>query len=261
MQVSSETSHSRDLIRRCRLLTVTALTIGVSLFGAQRAIAADGTFSGKVVLEGDAPTLAALIKKGQPGLKDAEVCGVADIADDSLVVGDDGGVANVFVFLRRAPKGYKGKAPSDPVVLDQKDCVFTPHVALIQAKQHVLVTSSDAVQHNVHTFPKRNDSTNLLIKPNEQDGIELVYRKAESGPIQVKCDIHSWMSSWHLVLDHPFMAVTDEKGEFTIEGLPEGKHQFRVWHERGGLLEKSLKVKVKGDTDPVTLKYDAATFE
>jgi len=257
MQVASELRSARTICR----LTVAVAVVGACLAWGQHAVAAEGSFSGKVVLKGDAPALAALIKKGQPGLKDAEVCGLADIADDSLVVAEDGGVANVFVFLRRAPKGYKGDAPSEPVVLDQKDCIFTPHVAVIQAGQPVLVKSSDAVQHNVHTFPKRNNSTNLLIKPNEQDGIELEYRRAESGPIEVKCDIHSWMSSWHLVLDHPFMAVTDENGEFRIEGLPEGKHQFRVWHERGGLLEKSLKVTVEGDTDPVTLKYDAASFE
>lgn len=261
MQVASEMPHTRTILGYCRLLAVTIATIATCIVSTHRGVAAEGSFSGKVVLDGDAPTLEVLVKKGQSGLKDAEVCGVTDIADDSLVVGDDGGIANVFVFLRRAPKGYKGKVPSDPVVLDQKGCVFLPHAAVIQANQDVLVKSSDAVQHNVHTFPKRNDSINLLINPNEQDGIELAYRKAESEPIQVKCDIHSWMSSWHLVLDHPFMAVTDENGEFRIEGLPEGKHQFRVWHERGGLLEKSLKVTVKGDADPVTLKYKAASFE
>jgi len=261
MQFASEQSNHGTTMRHRRLLALAVTTLAACTAAATSGYAADGTFSGKVVLDGDAPTLAALIKKGQPGLKDAEVCGVADVADESLVVGADGGIANVFVFLRRAPKGYKGEVPSEPVVLDQKGCVFLPHATLIRANQQVLVKSSDPAQHNVHTFPKRNDSTNLLINPNEQKGVELIYRKAESGPIQVKCDIHSWMSSWHLVLDHPFMAITDENGDFSIEGLPAGKHQFRVWHERGDLLEKSLKVTVKGDSDPVTLKYKASKFE
>jgi len=221
---------------------------------------ATGSFSGKVLLDGKAPELAPLARADQESLKDKEVCGMADVPDESLQVGEDNGIANVFVFLRRAPRQYKSETPDEPVVLDQKGCVFLPHTALIRAGQKVLIKSSDPIQHNVHTFPDRNQSTNLLIKPNDQDGIELVYRRPESGPVQVKCDIHSWMSSWHLVLDHPFMAVTDKDGNFSVDDLPAGKYQFRVWHERGGLLEKSLKVTIKGDDKPVALKYSADRF-
>jgi len=63
------------------------------------------------------------------------------------------------------------------------------------------------------------------------------------------------------VLDHPFMAVTDEEGNFSIEGLPAGSYEFRVWHERGDVLEKELKVDVKGgESTDMTLKYAAERF-
>lgn len=221
---------------------------------------ATGSFSGTIVLDGDVPDLKPLAKKGDENLKDKEVCGAADIPDDSLLVGDGNGIANVFVYLRRAPKGFKSEPPTEPVVLDQKGCIFTPHVALIQAGQKVLVKSSDAVQHNVHTFPARNQSTNLLVNPNEQTGIELTYLKAESEPLQVKCDIHAWMSSYHLVLDHPFMAVTDANGKFSVEGLPAGEYEFRVWHEKGGLLERGYKFTVTGEDEAVALKYSSDKF-
>jgi hypothetical protein len=69
------------------------------------------------------------------------------------------------------------------------------------------------------------------------------------------------MSLYHLVQDHPFMAVTDKDGNFRIEGLPVGAHKFRVWHERGGLLEKDDKVDVKdGAEKTLKLKYPVAKF-
>ena len=219
-----------------------------------------GSFSGKIVLDGEAPSLAPLTKADDEGLKDKEVCGAGDVPDESLLVGEGNGIANVFVYLRRAPKGFKSDPPAEAVVLDQKGCIFTPHVALIQAGQKVLVKSSDAVQHNVHTFPSRNQGTNLLINPNDQVGIELTYAKAESDPLQVKCDIHSWMSSYHLVLDHPFMAVTDSNGQFSIDGLPAGEYEFRVWHEKAGLLEKGYTATVSGEDDAVELKYAVDKF-
>ncbi|MEZ6131991.1 MAG: carboxypeptidase regulatory-like domain-containing protein [Planctomycetaceae bacterium] len=222
---------------------------------------ATGGFVGSVVLDGDAPTLAPLVEKGSETVKDKEVCAAEAVPDESLIVGEGNGIANVFIYLRRAPKGYKSEAPSEPVVLDQKGCVFTPHVALIQAGQKVVVKSSDAIQHNIHTFPERNQGTNLLIKANDQEGVELAYPKAESEPLQVKCDIHAFMSSWHLVLDHPFMALTDANGKFQIDGLPAGDYEFRVWHERGGLLEKGYKVTITGDDEPTTLKYTPDQFK
>ncbi|MFN8854847.1 MAG: carboxypeptidase-like regulatory domain-containing protein, partial [Planctomycetaceae bacterium] len=69
----------------------------------------------------------------------------------------------------------------------------------------------------------------------------------------------------HLILDHPFMAVSDANGKFEIEGLPAGKHEFTVWHEKKGYLDKKLVVEVKaGESKSVDLKYGAkqfATFE
>lgn len=228
---------------------------------AEKAVVSEtGSFFGKVVLDGARPDLPVLAKADDEALKDKEVCGMADIPDDSLMVSDSNGIANVFLYLRRAPKGYQQEPPADPVVLDQKGCVFTPHVALIQTGQPVIVKSSDGVQHNVHTFPARNQGVNVLIKPNDQEGVPLEYPRAESEPIQVKCDIHAWMASYHLVLDHPFMAVTDKDGNFRIDGLPSGDYEFRVWHERAGLLEREFAVTVTGADEAAELTYGVDLF-
>jgi hypothetical protein len=50
--------------------------------------------------------------------------------------------------------------------------------------------------------------------------------------IKVTCDAHPWMTGWLVVTDHPFVAVTDERGAFKIDGVPPGSYQLQIWHER-----------------------------
>ena len=87
----------------------------------------------------------------------------------------------------------------------------------------------------------------------------MVYGQAEKEPFQVGCDIHSWMTAYHLPLDHPFAAVSAADGTFEIKDLPSGKHEFKVWHEAGKMVEKALVVEIKpGDNNEVSIKVPAS---
>ncbi len=225
-----------------------------------------GGLKGRIVLTGGEKSLPPLVEKGDMAVKDAAVCAAETIADQSIVTGENGGLANVFVYLERAPKGADIPAASaDPVVFDQKGCVFIPHVLSVRAGQTIKVISDDAIAHNTHTFPVRNVSFNTVISPNDRDGVPLVYEQPEKIPVQVKCDIHPWMVAYHMPLDHPFVAVTAADGTFEIKDLPSGEHTFRVWHEKAGYLDRAYKVVVKPDTTvEVELSYGAdalAKFE
>ena len=92
----------------------------------------------------------------------------------------------------------------------------------------------------------------------------MIFKRAERAPFSSECAIHPWMRFWTLVVDHPYAAVTDANGNFTIPDLPAGKHTFKIWHERGssnGLLERSVEITVKpGETHTQEFKYDAASF-
>lgn len=221
-----------------------------------------GTLTGRVVLEGQYTPLAPLHAAGADGVKDAAVCAKHEVPNESLLVNvDEGnGVANVFVYLSRAPKGYKAPAaPTEAVVMDQKGCVFLPHALIVRAGQPILVKSDDEVAHNVHTFPAFQQAFNQICQPKERTGLELLYEKGEPEPVQVKCDIHPWMQAFHLPVEHPFAALTDASGNFRIEGLPSGTHKFRVWHEKGGAVEKSLKVEITADQETemtITIKAE-----
>ncbi|MBL8815735.1 MAG: hypothetical protein JNL58_06870 [Planctomyces sp.] len=214
--------------------------------------AGPGTFTGQVKLVGTAPSLSLLVAKGS-NVKDAEVCAAVDVADERLVVSPAGGVANVFIWLKSPPKGGTPLPESDEaVIFDQKNCQFLPHAMVVPVKRTVKVLSADAVAHNTHTYPAKNDALNQGVQPNDREGkLSFQYKKPESVPVSVTCDFHAWMKAWHLPVDHPYAAVSDAEGNFTISDLPPGKHTFLVWHEsvNGNFIERKLEVTIKpGET-------------
>jgi plastocyanin len=207
-----------------------------------------GTLKGKVEVSGNISPLPALYAKGA-NIKDAAVCAVADIPDESVQV-KDGGLANVFIYLKKAPKVAGEPIKDASLVFDQKNCVFKPHAMVVRVGQTVRVLNNDPLAHNTHTNGKKTAIFNSIVQPNETQGVALVYKLAEQEPISVVCDIHPWMRAYHLPIDHPFVALSGEDGTFEIKDIPAGKHEFKVWHETGGLLEKGLVVTVKpGDND------------
>lgn len=220
-----------------------------------------GTFTGSVVLKGGHETLKPLFVKGTP-IKDPEACGVGDIPDERLKVGEGNGVENVFVYLPKAPKnGKKPEISEEAIIFDQEHCQFFPHCLTVPVGQTVKVLSKDPVAHNTHTYPKKNQSVNSGVAAGDREGkLELLYRKAEAQPFPVKCDYHTWMTAYHLTLDHPYFAVTDENGKFTIPDLPPGKHNFVVWHEAadGNFIERKLAVEIKsGEPTEMQIGYPA----
>ncbi|GDY06695.1 MAG: hypothetical protein DWI21_04655 [Planctomycetota bacterium] len=225
-----------------------------------------GTLVGRIAFEGTRPTPGVIYKMGAAD-KDPSVCSKdGDIPKDDLVVSESKGVANVFVFLDKAPAGFKATPPTEDILFDQKNCRFLTHALFCQVGQTIRLTNSDGVLHNTRCIGTRNGNVNNAISANDSMGIKLIYKQAEREPFPVKCDLHAWMSAYHLVLNHPFAAVSDTEGNFKIENLPAGNYQFKVWHERGdsgkpGLLESKYQVVIKsGDNPAVEIKADAKKF-
>lgn len=221
-----------------------------------------GTLAGTVVLDAAPTELPPIVAVGQD-VRDKDVCSAKAIPDESLQVDPETkGVRNVFVYLEKLPAGVDaGPVPETRIEFDQIGCRFTPHVLSVRTKQTVFILNSDAVAHNTHTFPNRNVAFNGVVKINEKEGVPLVYARAEQVPLEVKCDFHPWMRGYHLPLEHSFVGLTDEKGKFEIKGLPSGSHSFRIWQEKGGLLERAYKVTIEPDaTKTVTIPFGAAKF-
>ena len=226
--------------------------------------ASAGVIKGTIVLKGDVPEPTVAVKMGDTTVKDANICAAKTLISEELVIDKESkGIANVFIYMPKAPSGVKfGASETKKLILDQKNCRFVPHAMIVRTDQEVEVISSDGCAHNFHTYPIKNDPLNVLMGPNtpEGKGVKLEFAGPEILPIKVGCDIHSWMEAYWMVIDHPFAAVTNEKGEFEIQGLPDGEHTFRVWQKKAGYLEKSLKIKVKGDSE-VKYEYTLKDFE
>lgn len=214
-----------------------------------------GTLNGRVVYVGDFSPLAPLFAKGT-ATKDPSVCGAEEIPNESIQV-KNGGLANTFIYLEKAPKGAVVPPVGEPVVFDQKVCIFIPHSMVVRVKQTIKILNADGAAHNTHTYPKKGTVFNSVVQPNDRNGVDLVYGQVEREPVSVGCDIHPWMQAYHLPLDHPYAAVSSEDGTFQIKDLPAGKHEFKVWHEVGKMVEKSLVVTIKPGDNEVTINVPA----
>ena len=209
-----------------------------------------GAAAGKVVFEGEKPEMQELEIVAQK----AEGCvaeGSVNAVDNSLLINDAGGIANVVVVVE--VDGAEVKVPEEPIVLDQKGCRFEPHVVAIPAGATVSFLNSDSISHNVHLYPGKNDPYNGTIAAGSK--ADRVLEKEDK--IEVKCDIHPWMKSWILVTDTPYMAVTDADGAFSIPDLPPGEYKVKFWHEKLGKSDGKLTVGEDGRSEAMEVKMGA----
>ena len=191
-------------------------------------IAEAGTLKGHVKYEGKSPKPKRLRMDADP------VCGSSHsgtVYSENFKMAKDGSMAEALVWLKNV--SYSGGVPSDPAVLDQKGCVYDPHVFGMVAGQELLIKNSDATLHNIHSMPKVNKEFNFAM-PKVVKTKKSTFAKSEPSPFYIKCDVHPWMKTWVLVSDHPYYAVTDTNGNFSIDNIPAGTYEVVCWQEKFG---------------------------
>lgn len=163
------------------------------------------------------------------------------VADGAVLV-KDGKLQNVFVWVKKGLESYKGAAtPTEPVVMDQKGCVYHPHVVGARVGQPVVFLNSDPVLHNVRSVVEANAPFNDMM-PTKDMRLAKTFDKPEV-MVRAKCDVHPWMAAFVGVVPHPFFAVSSEAGEFTLKNVPEGEYEVEAWHEAFGRQTQKLVVK------------------
>ncbi len=165
--------------------------------------------------------------------------------DESLVVSPRGGLANVFIYVKKGLEGKTFAVPSTPVTIDQSGCWFRPRVLGIQMGQDLRVVNSDPVTHNIHPMAQINREWNHSQGAGDPP-INRRFLKPEV-MIKVKCNIHSWMHAYIGVVDNPYFAVSADDGTFSISNLPPGTYTIGIWHETMGAQEQQVTVAPKSE--------------
>ena len=200
----------------------------IVLLSAVGIIYAGGSITGTITFEGKAP-------KMKPLKVDADPICVAnnEIAPKKewLILDENKGVKNMLVFITEG-LNIDYSPPEEPVVIDQKGCIYSPHVVGIMAGQQLDILNNDGTLHNIHALPKVNKEFNKA-QPRSKKKLSVKFEKPEA-PFKIKCDVHPWMGAYIGVFDHPCFSVSGDDGTYIISDLKPGEYVIEAWHEKLG---------------------------
>lgn len=191
---------------------------------------------GIVKFVGTWPAAAHISMKADPSCAKLHPTGVA--AED-LLAGADGGVQNVVVFISEGLGDRTFDPPPQPAVIEQKGCMYMPHVVAVRANQELDVLNNDDTTHNLHPIPANNRELNKAQAPGTR--VDMTFAREEIA-IPMKCNVHPWMKSYIAVFKHPFFVVTGKGGSFELNNLPPGTYTIEAWHEKLGTSTQKVTV-------------------
>ncbi len=191
---------------------------------------------GTVKFEGVLPKSAHINMAADPSCSKLHPGGVGS---DDLVADANGGLENVIVFVSQGLDGRTFQPPAQPVVIEQKGCMYVPHVVAMRANQMLEVVNRDNTVHNIHPMPANNREWNKAQSPGAP--IEETFTREEIA-IPVRCNVHPWMRSYIAVFKHPYFAVTGKDGSFDLKDLPPGTYTLEAWHEKLGTATQKVTI-------------------
>jgi plastocyanin len=207
-----------------------------------------GMLSGRILFDGEQiPPQTPIPIQTDPQVCEKHGHGGYFPAEDYVIDPQTRGIRYVIVSLKGDAVRKWKDTPRKDFVLDNRNCRFEPHVALSTVGSTIEVKNSDDVYHTTHLYGPGGFQFNPGLRTKGESEKTPLTRP---GMYIVKCDRHGWMSAVIRVDDHPFHAVTDEQGRYEIKGIPPGKHQVEVYHEKFGerpIPPEVLEVTIEAD--------------
>lgn len=173
--------------------------------------------------------------------RDVQVCGTNHFDEEFVVNSENYGLANAVIYWEM-PEGSKAAGNSEPIILAQNKCRYEPHIQVASGEADVLrVLNMDGILHNVHIFDEDGNTFFNFAQPGFKKQIDK--ELPNSRIINIKCDVHDWMNAYIITLPNAIYTITDENGQFSLEGIAPGTQTIRIWHE--GIGSTSRKVTVE----------------
>ncbi len=195
-----------------------------------------GSVKGRILFEGEAPAPQKLSVQGNP---ECSIFHAGGSISSEEIVSKNGALQNVVVYVKEGLEGRTFAPPSVPVRIDNKQCVYAPHVIAAQVDQPVEFANSDPTLHNIHSYSSANKAFNLGLPI---QGMKQVKKFSAPEVITLKCDVHPWMKGYVAVVANPFFQVTGEEGSFELKDLPPGEYLIEAWHEKLGAQSQKIKI-------------------
>jgi plastocyanin len=197
-----------------------------------------GQVTGTVKLDGVAPHQKPIDMSKDPAC--AETRAGTTATTENVVVGANGGLANVVVYISQGLTG--NEAGTQGATIDQKGCQYVPHVVALNAGQHLTVVNSDKTAHNIHPQPNPAGGNGQWNKSQTTGSapIDVAWTNEEVA-IPVKCNIHPWMRAYVAVVKGPF-GVSNDTGAFKLDNVPPGTYTLTAWQETYGTQTQTVTV-------------------
>ena len=188
-----------------------------------------GDLKGRVVIRFKEPLVLPPIQAGRN----------RQIPDESLLVGLDGGLANVVVYVRTPGVPVHSdlaKQLQTNVAMTFKNSRSEPRIVPVWTqRQAVEFRNREAFSYNLNASPVADSPFNVLLIAG--DTLWYTPQLPQSIPVPVTCTIQPWLKAYVVPRDNPYVAVTRSTGAFTIRKLPARSLEFQLWHERFGYLD------------------------
>jgi len=167
------------------------------------------------------------------------------LPNETYLIHASGGLKNVVVFIESAPAGKPVDAQKENFLYND-GCRYAPRVIAFQRGEKFRVKSHDPKLHIPHGYLGERTVFNLAL-PFKNTTIDATSKIRQAGMMKVVCDTHAWMLGFVHVFDHPFFAVTNEQGAFSIPDLPPGNYVLKARHEDAGIKSQEIVIPESGD--------------
>ena len=192
-----------------------------------------GTVEGSVVMEAMRPATG-------PGYR-AQTKNPVEAPDPAIAI----------VFLETDDGKYPTIRVDQVLRIGQRGYQFRPAVMAVQTGSRIAFPNEDDEFHNVFSYSPARQFDLGRFRKDEKSPL-LTFDKP--GLVKIYCEIHKHMRNLLLVLDTPWFTSSDNRGHYSLTGIPAGTYTLKAFLPSEKILQSRVTV-VDGKTQTVDLAH------